>query len=357
MRPESLTDELPVCIFLPGIIAPAIVRYAALVRELGASARAYTKELELYTLSPPPTNYAIGDEVEGLLRRADRAGLERFHLYGHSGGGAVALAFTAEHPGRVLSLTLDEAAFDFSEEMRADLAEYRELQRLMLDEPAAAMPRFMQLELKPGVEFTPPASGAPPLPNRPAGIASLLRAFEQHRIDTDALRRFDRPVLYTRGSLSADRYERSTQRLAQTFPNYREGRLRGPPPPEHLQPGRARTRRHPPPRPLGRGFDERRPPLYVTITASKGLSSEQAARVHSFLDEFLPRLKQQPGVQEILHGATPDGSEVTTVIVWESADDAKRYRESKLIREPMALEAELGLTSMRDGFTVTQHLS
>src|SRR5919201_1009173 len=195
MRPESLTDELPVCIFLPGIIAPAIVRYAALVRELGASARAYTKELELYTLSPPPADYAIGDEVEGLLRRASRAGLERFHLYGHSGGGAVALAFIAEH---------------------------RELQRLMLDEPAAAMPRFMQLELKPGVEFTPPASGAPPLSNRPAGIASLLRAFEQHRIDTDALRRFDRPVLYTRGSLSADRYQRSSQRLAQIFQDYRE---------------------------------------------------------------------------------------------------------------------------------------
>lgn len=222
MPPESLTDELPVCIFLPGIIAPAIVRYAALVRELGRNARAYTKELELYTLSPPPADYAIADEVDGLLRWANRAGLERFHLYGHSGGGAVALAFTAEHPGRVLSLTLDEAAFDFSDEMRADLAGHRELRQLMLDDPAAAMQRFMRLELKAGVEFTPPAVGAPPLPNRAGGIAALLRAFEQHRIDADALRRFERPVLYTRGSLSADRYERSSQRLARIFPNYRE---------------------------------------------------------------------------------------------------------------------------------------
>jgi pimeloyl-ACP methyl ester carboxylesterase len=67
------------------------------------------------------------DGVDGLLRWADRAALERFHLYGHSGGGAVALAFTAAHAGRVLSLTLDEAAFDFSNEMRADLAEHRQL--------------------------------------------------------------------------------------------------------------------------------------------------------------------------------------------------------------------------------------
>lgn len=207
---------------MPGVIAPAVVRYAALVRELGAQVRAYTKELELYSLSPPPAGYAIADEVEGLRRWASRAGLERFHLYGHSGGGAVALAFTAFHPELVCSLTVDEAAFDFSEEMRADLAEHRELQRLMLEDPGEAMPRFMRLELKPGVEFAPPPDSGPPLPNRPAGIATLLRAFEQHAIDIDALRCFERPVLYTRGSLSADRYERSSQRLAQIFPNFRE---------------------------------------------------------------------------------------------------------------------------------------
>ncbi len=96
--------------------------------------------------------------------------------------------------------------------------------------------------------------------------------------------------------------------------------------------------------------------MYVTITASKGLSSEQAKRVHSFLDEFLPRLKRHAGVKQIFHGASPDGRDVTTVIVWESEDDARRYRESDLIREPMALEAELGLASTRDVFAVTRHL-
>lgn len=215
-------DERPACIFLPGIIAPAVVRYAALVREVGSVARVYTKELELYTLSPPPDDYAVADEVEGLRRWAGRVGLQRFHLYGHSGGGAVALAFTAAHPERVSSLALDEAAFDFSDEMRADLTAHQELRRLMLEDPAQAMRRFMQLELQPGVEFTPPAPGTPPLSNRPAGIAALLRAFESHHIDVDRLRAFRRPVLYTRGSLSADRYERSATRLAQIFPDFRE---------------------------------------------------------------------------------------------------------------------------------------
>ena len=44
------------------------------------------------------------------------------------------------------------------------------------------------------------------------------------------------------------------------------------------------------------------------------------------------------------------------MIVWETADDAKRYRESNLIHEPMTMEAELGLSSTRDGFAVTQQL-
>lgn len=119
-------------------------------------------------------------------------------------------------------MTLDEAAFDFSEEMRADLAEHHELQTLMLEDPTQAMPSFMRLELKPGVEYMPPATCAAPLPNRPARIAALLRAFERHQLHLDALRAFTRPVLYTRGSLSADRYERSAKRLARIFPDFRE---------------------------------------------------------------------------------------------------------------------------------------
>jgi pimeloyl-ACP methyl ester carboxylesterase len=198
------------------------VRYAALVRELSPDVQAYTKELEVYTLSPPPEDYSLADEVEGLAAAARRAGLERFHLYGHSGGGAVALAFTAARPEMVQTLTIGEAAFDFSDEMRADLAGHGELGQLMRDDPAQAMRQFMQLELKPGVEFTPPAGGPPTLPNRPAGIAALLRAFSRAEVDLESLRAFERPVLYTRGSLSAERYEHSARRLAQIFPNFRE---------------------------------------------------------------------------------------------------------------------------------------
>jgi heme-degrading monooxygenase HmoA len=96
--------------------------------------------------------------------------------------------------------------------------------------------------------------------------------------------------------------------------------------------------------------------VYVTITASRGLTAEQARRVEDFLGGFLPRVRQEPGVKEILHGQSPDGHDVTTIIVWENAEAARRYRESDLIREPMAFEQELGLDSTRAGFAVTRHL-
>ena len=220
--------DSPTCIFLPGIIAPAVIRYAPLIAELGDAVDARTKELEVYALAPPPRAYSIEWEIEGVATAADRAGAKRFHLYGHSGGGAVALAFAAAHPDRLLSLALDEAAFDFSAEMRDELSAHFENEPLLLEDPPEAMRRFIRLELADGVEFQPPAGAPPPLPNRPAGIAAIVRAFRDGPgIDFGSLRRFDRPVLYTRGTLSAPRYERSAARLSSVFPDFTEVAFEG----------------------------------------------------------------------------------------------------------------------------------
>lgn len=48
--------------------------------------------------------------VDDLLRVADAAGAKRFHLVGESIGGTVAIACALEAPGRLLSLTLSNAA-------------------------------------------------------------------------------------------------------------------------------------------------------------------------------------------------------------------------------------------------------
>ncbi len=87
-------------VLMPGIILPVALRYAPLLRALGSGVRAVAKELEVYAADAPPAGYSIRREVEGVARAADAAGFERFHLYGHSGGGASALAFAAAHADR-----------------------------------------------------------------------------------------------------------------------------------------------------------------------------------------------------------------------------------------------------------------
>lgn len=60
--------------------------------------------------SVPPRDYRWTFEglVDDLLKVADAAGVERFHLVGESIGGTVALACALAHPQRLLSLNTSE---------------------------------------------------------------------------------------------------------------------------------------------------------------------------------------------------------------------------------------------------------
>ncbi len=216
---EHQLDGAPV-IFLPGIVMPAALRYAPLIEALGDSARAVTKELEVYRAEVPPAGYAIEDEVEGISRAADAAGFDRFHLYGHSAGGACALAYAATYPERVLSLALDEPATDFSAEdqsiVQQDLAGVADL-------PAAErMPAFLRINLAPGVDLLAPPAGPPPpwMASRPGGIEAFGGAIRRYRLAPERLRGFGGPVYYSHGSLSHPRWAAMGRRLAGVFPNF-----------------------------------------------------------------------------------------------------------------------------------------
>ncbi len=207
-------------LFLPGIIMPAALRYAPLIAALGDSARAVTKELEVYRAEAPPAGYAIEDEVEGISRAADAAGFDRFHLYGHSAGGACALAYAATRPERVLSLALDEPASDFSAE---DLAMVQTAIDSTSELPVAEkMTAFLRSNLAPGVDPpSPPAGPAPPwMASRPKGIDAFRGALLRYRLEPERLRAFGRPVYYSHGSLSHPRWAAMRERLAGVFPDF-----------------------------------------------------------------------------------------------------------------------------------------
>jgi pimeloyl-ACP methyl ester carboxylesterase len=212
-------------ILLPGIIAPAAIRYAPLVASL-TDVDPVTKDLEVYATDTPPPGYSISMEVAGVDRVADAASFDRFHLYGHSGGGAVALAYVAANPGRVISLTVDEPAYDFTEASRADMQEFGPLAALPVPERMRA---FMRLQVSTKVSLPVPSDGPPPpwMARRPAGIDAFIAALERHERLDERYPSFRAPVLFTWGSLTHPRWDQMRSRLATVFTDFTAQRFDG----------------------------------------------------------------------------------------------------------------------------------
>lgn len=220
--------ELCPVVFLPGILMPAMARYAPLRAALGSDRPAVAKELEIYGAAAPAPDYSIEAEVAGLDHFAAERGFDALHLYGHSAGASIALAYTARHPGRVLSLSVDEPASDFSADDRAAMA--HDLPADLDELPAAErMARFASSLVRPGVELPgpPPLGGDPESAKRPAALGPFSRALARYDLDLVALGQFDQPVYYSYGSLSNERWEAMGERFRQVFPNCTVERFEG----------------------------------------------------------------------------------------------------------------------------------
>lgn len=208
-------------ILLPGGVMPADLAYGALIEALGTDVHALAKDLEVYAGPEPPPGYALEHEVAGVLRAADEAGFDRFHLVGYSGGGAFGLAFAAAHPERLRSLALMEPAWMGNEGLGPEEdAVWRRLDRLATLPPDEMMGAFVAAQLAPGVDPQPPPPGPPPpwMRTRPAGLRAMIAAFRSATLDLDALRAFERPVYFAVGGRSnPDYYARTAERARGIF--------------------------------------------------------------------------------------------------------------------------------------------
>jgi len=207
-------------VFLPGIIAPAAQRYEPLLHHL-VDVNPIVKDLEVYRGDAPPAGYSIGTEMDGVLRVADDAGVERFHLYGHSAGGAVALALALTHADRVLTLAIDEPASDFTDQGNADYG-WPEFDRVLRMPPSESTAEFLKLQVAPGVALPPPPGGTPPawMAKRPAGMRAFIEALRAHHLTEEDYRAFDKPVYFTWGSMTHQRWRSMEHRLSKLFPNF-----------------------------------------------------------------------------------------------------------------------------------------
>jgi len=218
---DSATDTMEhAVIFLPGIIAPAADRYSPLIEQL-PRIRTLLRDLAVYDPEVPPESYSISVELNALDRAADVAGLDRFHLFGHSGGGAVGLAYAAVRGDRLVSLTVDEPASDFTAEGDAVYG-WPEFDRAFALPADQAMSAFMRLQVADDVPLPVPPDGPPPpwMSKRPAGIAAFVEAVRKYSVDQYQYTRFTAPVYFSRGSRTHPRWEAMQERLAKAFPDF-----------------------------------------------------------------------------------------------------------------------------------------
>jgi pimeloyl-ACP methyl ester carboxylesterase len=218
-------------VLLPGIVLPKDLAFGALIDAFSEDVRAHAKDLELYATPEPPHGYGLDTEIDGVLRDADARGVARFHLVGYSAGGAIAAALAARDPERLLSLALLEPAWIGNEDLTEDERRvWTEIERIRDLPPDEKMPRFVRVQLAPGIEPPPPPPGSPPpwMAKRPAGIDAITRAFERHEIDAARLRAFDSPVYFALGELSnPDSFGRMAERAGELFPHFTLERWEG----------------------------------------------------------------------------------------------------------------------------------
>lgn len=196
------------------------MRYAPLIEHL-PDTRVFARDLAVYDGDAPPAGYAISTELDALDRFADTVQLDQFHLFGHSGGGAVALAYAVRHGERLLSLAVDEPASDFTADGDEGYG-WPEFDAAFKLPPDQAMAQFMQLQVAPDVTLPPPPSGEPPpwMAKRPVGIEAFVAALRTYRIDTDQYRGFAEPVYFSRGARTHPRWAAMHERLGREFPDF-----------------------------------------------------------------------------------------------------------------------------------------
>jgi len=203
---------------------PADLAYGPLIAVLGDDVIAVAKDLEVYSGPEPPAGYTLDHEVAGVLRTAQEAGFDRFHLVGYSAGGAASLAFAVRHPERLRSLAMLEPAWMGRDELSAEEEDvWRQLDRIAALPPAELMPAFVAIQIAPGITPPPPPPGPPPpwMATRPAGLNAVMATLRSATLDIGALRAFKQPVYFALGGRSnPDYFARMAERAGAIFPDF-----------------------------------------------------------------------------------------------------------------------------------------
>jgi pimeloyl-ACP methyl ester carboxylesterase len=105
------TGQGPDLVMVHGLAANLAFWYLKIIPRLAAGYRVTAYDLRGHGRSDmPPDGYDLSTMVEDLDGLMDHLRIDRAHLVGHSFGGSIVLKYALEHPERVESLILADAA-------------------------------------------------------------------------------------------------------------------------------------------------------------------------------------------------------------------------------------------------------
>ena len=181
---------------------------------------------------PQDRKLQLADEVE-LLEPALEAAGERFHLVGHSYGGAIALKAALMRPERVQSMVLYEptlfAVLEEGEPAAREICEVVEDGRKALErgDVEAVAERFIDYWMGPGSWAATPPARRPAIAESTRNIAGWLHVLLREPTPLSSFQRLDVPILYLIGEKTRLSARGVARLLTATLPRVTVQELKG----------------------------------------------------------------------------------------------------------------------------------
>ena len=193
----SVTGEGPPLVLVHGYTGD-VSEWENQIEEFAGDFRVLVLDNRGHGQSEAPTDieaYTVELMVEDTLAVIAVAGFEKYHLVGHSMGGAVALEIALRHPGRLFSLTLHDTSHSFADH----------------DQPGETLPYVPPEHIKMGAKRIAGMSKT--------ALAGTWKGLIGWRGATDRDHQIETPTLIIYGDRDGSRIIEGSQRLKELIPH------------------------------------------------------------------------------------------------------------------------------------------
>jgi pimeloyl-ACP methyl ester carboxylesterase len=215
---DGVCAAIPPVVWISPDTAPQGKSTGEFARRLAPRVNVSLVELAVWGLDAC-ARYDMDVEVAAVQALVDAAAVDRFHLFGFSAGGSVALATALAMPDRVLSVAvLEPASIGDDAWNPAEAAWQAELSRIRTLPADSCMPDFRRLLMRPGLEPPPSRRSSGAWTSQAEKLEDML---ERPGFASSDLAAFRGPALIVIGGQSNPRWSLLADHLVDVMPDAR----------------------------------------------------------------------------------------------------------------------------------------